>query len=418
MLIKSDSYLKDVRKLIRALRSNVFMLIIIQYNHKLIIDDIEQTLQRTFPNRKLTKISSKGKNYSEFINAINQKEGITLITDFQEVLLSDFVHDVNQRRDKIALNDKGLIFFMPNDEKYLQLLKCKMPDWWSFQNLTLSLFADWQTEDNLKPDFKQLNESSSLAGISSKPKEIEIQRLEEKLNEIDPVNDYAYFQSVTLQLLTLYNDIAQYNKSLEIAKKTLLTAEKVKHKADIATCQSDLALVYQNLGEYEKARDLLEKALKSDIENFGEKHPNVASKQSNLALVYKDLGEYKKAYDLLENALKSDIENFGEKHPNVATSQSNLANIYKDLGEYEKACDLLEKALKSGIENFGEKHPNVATIQSNLANVYKDLGKNDKAKKLWESALIILKEKLGINHPHTKLVLEFLEALEKRTKGK
>ncbi|MBK8501041.1 MAG: tetratricopeptide repeat protein [Saprospiraceae bacterium] len=82
------------------------------------------------------------------------------------------------------------------------------------------------------------------------------------------------------------------------------------------------------------------------MQNFGKLHPNVAISQSNLALVYQDLGDYEKARDLLEGALKSALQNFGELHPNVAISQSNLAVVYQDLGDYEKARDLLEGALK------------------------------------------------------------------------
>ncbi|MCD4746243.1 MAG: tetratricopeptide repeat protein, partial [Bacteroidales bacterium] len=95
------------------------------------------------------------------------------------------------------------------------------------------------------------------------------------------------------------------------------------------------------------------------IELFpGTNHPDVAQLKNNLALVYQDLGDYEKARDLLESALKSGLKNFGEKHPNVAVRQSNLALVYQDLGDYEKARDLLESALKSDIKNFGEKHPN------------------------------------------------------------
>ena len=71
-------------------------------------------------------------------------------------------------------------------------------------------------------------------------------------------------------------------------------------------------------------------------------------------MVYQDLGRYEAAADLLEKALASDTErNFGADHPSVAISQSNLALVYQDLGRYEAAADLLEKALASDTRNFG-----------------------------------------------------------------
>ncbi|NQU68413.1 MAG: tetratricopeptide repeat protein, partial [Candidatus Marinimicrobia bacterium] len=62
--------------------------------------------------------------------------------------------------------------------------------------------------------------------------------------------------------------------------------------------------------------------------------PDLSHLQFNLANVYQDLGDYEKARDLLETALKSDLKNFGDKHPTIATYQSNLAGVYKDLGDY------------------------------------------------------------------------------------
>lgn len=135
----------------------------------------------------------------------------------------------------------------------------------------------------------------------------------------------------------------------------------------------------------------------------------ISTLQNELGLICRNLGDYNKARDLLEAALKSGLANFGEKHPTVAVRQSNLANVYLDLGEYEKARDLLEAAFKSDLANFGEKHPNVARCQWNLANVYLKTGYKKEARLLWESAYKILLNAFGVGHPHTKIVKEFLD---------
>ncbi len=68
----------------------------------------------------------------------------------------------------------------------------------------------------------------------------------------------------------------------------------------------------------------------------------MAVRQSNLANVYSYLGQYEKARDLLEAALKSDEKNFGtfEKFTRASKSgqcQNNLAfGQYKNMGEDEK----------------------------------------------------------------------------------
>jgi tetratricopeptide (TPR) repeat protein len=201
-------------------------------------------------------------------------------------------------------------------------------------------------------------------------------------------------------IASFYEVLGEYKTSVSFFLKAIEIAKKLKNQNLVNAFNNNLANVYLSLGQYEKARDLLEAALKSDLENFGEKHPTVATRQSNLAIVYLSLGQYEKARDLLEAALKSDLENFGEKHPTVATIQSNLATVYRNLGQYEKARDLLEAALKSAMENFGEKHPKVVTIQSNLANVYSDLGQYEKARDLLEASLKSELDNSGEKHPN------------------
>jgi len=167
---------------------------------------------------------------------------------------------------------------------------------------------------------------------------------------------------------------------------------------NVTRSKSNLALVYYDLGKYEQAADLLEEALESDIKNFGEDHPAVAVSQSNLATVYQTLGKYEKAAALSEKTLESDIRNFGENDPNVTIRKSNLSSVYRDLGKYEQAADLLEKALESDIKNFGEDHPAVAASQSNLAAVYQALGKYEQAEELLEKALKSDIKNFGENH--------------------
>lgn len=180
-----------------------------------------------------------------------------------------------------------------------------------------------------------------------------------------------------------------YEEARDLLEKALKNdlANLGEQHPDVAIRRSNLANVYRNLGKYEKAKVLFEEALQSCLAYFEEQHPNVALSRSNLANIYRDLGEYEKARDLLEDALKSSLSNFGEQHPTTAVRRSNLANVYSDLGEYEKARDLFEITLKNSLVNFGEQHPNVAISRSNLANVYRDLGEYEKARDLLEEAL-------------------------------
>lgn len=78
---------------------------------------------------------------------------------------------------------------------------------------------------------------------------------------------------------------------------------------------------------------------------------------NNLAIVYSDLGQYEKARDMLEAVLASDLKNFGPEHPNIAVSQINLGAVFESLGERAKAKGLFGQAYQLRQKILGEQHP-------------------------------------------------------------
>ncbi len=207
----------------------------------------------------------------------------------------------------------------------------------------------------------------------------------------------TFAQKMDFDTSTNYTLLFQWISYAEQVMSTLLESER--GHAELIELMNNLGIVYLNLGQPGKARDLLEAALAFDLRNFGSKHHNIGVRQSNLANVYQDLGQYEKARDLLEAALAADLKNLGPEHHTVAVHQSNLANIYRNLGQYEKAQDLLESALASAVKKFGVEHSTVALRQSNLANVYQDLRQYEKARDLLEAALASDLKNFGPEHP-------------------
>ena len=112
------------------------------------------------------------------------------------------------------------------------------------------------------------------------------------------------------------------------------------------------------------------------------------SSYENLETVFISLGEYDKAKEYLEKALAIKtriVDKQGE-----AAIYSNLGTVFKRLREYDKAKEYLEKKLviKKGI---GDKRGE-ARLYGNLGTVFISLGECDKAKEYLEKALAIKKE--------------------------
>ncbi|MEZ4985323.1 MAG: tetratricopeptide repeat protein [Saprospiraceae bacterium] len=260
------------------------------------------------------------------------------------------------------------------------------PGWeeWSALVATFTQKMDFDTATNFTQLFPWIPFGEHILD-SLPPKDQEREEVSELMNNV----------GIT------YLNMGDYTRARDLLEAALASDLK-NFGADhpnVAVTQSNLGIVYRNMGDYARARELLEAALASALKNLGADHPTVAMRQSNLANVYQDLGDYARARELLEAALASDLKNFGADHPNVAVSQSNLAIVYKNLGDYTRARDLLEAALASDLKNFGADHPNVAVSQSNLANVYQNLGDYARARDLLEAALASDLKNFGADHP-------------------
>ena len=231
-----------------------------------------------------------------------------------------------------------------------------------------------------------------------------------KRQHIISINDIKVFMNTTSSKLNL--DQAKDNpidKFIWIPLgKNILDNFNEDSSAEIAILQNNLALRLRDLGDYEGARVLLEKALESTEKKFGKDHPSTAIRYSNLALVLEDLGDYEEARELMEIALLSDEKKFGKDHPSTARDYSNMGLALRGLGDYEGAKVLHEKALASTEKNFGKDHPSTAISYSNLAQVLQDLGDYEGAKVLLEKALASDEKNFGEGHPSAAKRYSFL----------
>ena len=198
----------------------------------------------------------------------------------------------------------------------------------------------------------------------------------------------------------VYNRLGEYQKAKGFHERALMIRRRVfgENHYDVASSYNNLASVYYSLGEYDPAKDLHEKALMIRKKIFGKDHANVAGSYNNLASVYNRLGKYKKAKELYEEALMIRRRVFGENHGNVASSYNNLASVYNRLGKYNPAKDFHEKALTIRKKIFGEDHADVASSYNNLALLYYRLGKFSQANDLHEKAMMIRKKIFGEDH--------------------
>jgi hypothetical protein len=76
-----------------------------------------------------------------------------------------------------------------------------------------------------------------------------------------------------------------------------------------------------------EALDLQRKALASDEKTSEEGHPTIANREANLALMLQDLGNLEEARDLLRKALVSLEEWLGPDHRSTKIVRGNLERL-------------------------------------------------------------------------------------------
>ena len=167
---------------------------------------------------------------------------------------------------------------------------------------------------------------------------------------------------------------------------------------DIAASYTNLALIYQKLGDFEQAKEYQQRALDIQLDKLGPEHVHVARTHNNLALIYHKSGDFEQAKEYQERALDIHLDKLGPEHVNVAMSYNNLALIYKKLDDFEQAKEYQQRALNIEMGRLGPEHVNVARSYNNLALIYLDLGDFKQAKEYQQRALDIQLEKLGPEH--------------------
>ena len=198
----------------------------------------------------------------------------------------------------------------------------------------------------------------------------------------------------------VYQDLGQYNEAKEYHEKALIIKKEIfggEHD-QVAASYNKLGSVFQALGQYNEAKGYHEKALITRKKIFGEEHDDVGTSYNNLGNVCQALGQYNKAKEYLEKALIIRKKIFGEEHDCVATSCNNLGRVYQALAQYNKAKDYHEKALVIRKAIFGEKHAKVAGSYKNLGSVYLSLAQYHEAKEYSEKALVIRKALFDEKH--------------------
>lgn len=196
---------------------------------------------------------------------------------------------------------------------------------------------------------------------------------------------------------------AEYQRAGEVIERAINILQEIfgtRHEK-LATSLNCLGEIRQEQANYVEARKLYNQAFEIFQAEANLETQQAARNLSDLGSLFLDQGEYENALKYDEQALKIRRNVLGVIHPETAMSLNNIGGLLQDQGEFEKARKYREEALSICRIALGENHPNTATSLDNLGAGFQYQGEHEKAVKYHEEALSIRREVFGENHPHT-----------------
>jgi tetratricopeptide (TPR) repeat protein len=235
----------------------------------------------------------------------------------------------------------------------------------------------------------------------------EVIRLDEEKYGAENVPDLALSTNLC-NLGSEYIATSEYEKAAEMLEKALKILDPRGVSIELAAVLHDLGTVYRNLKNSEKAFSYLEKALSAKKQLYGidRAHLETAKTLTNLGNLCSQLGRFQQAIDYYSESLNMKYALYGPNatHQSIAVTLGNMGNVYYLLGQYENAI----KYIKDALQRFGDAEScsrEVALNLYNLGQAYEGLVDLAAACQCYEKSLRIMVQVFGETHPLVKRVL-------------
>ena len=313
--------------------------------------------------------------------------------------------------DRLIANDRML--FAPTADEYvssvvyvsdiyIQLDRIKDAE----QLLLNTLKAQGKKTINRGVLLNKLGDLYSYSGQYSRASRILTEAIDLLAEEAG--EESAEFISTAINMGILFMSQGKYPEAEEIFEVALTKVDDTEPA--YASVLNNQALVFQSLGQLQRAENTLQNIRKRDSIELGATHPNYAITLSNLGLVYIDQSKYEQAERVLQTALTIQKENREATTISYATKLNNLAKVYQMSGSPKRAIPLLEEAMSIFRKNMGKESPEYATAVFNLGLALWKSGSDEPGYKYLRLSAAIRAKSLGKNHPkYAESILKIAE---------
>ncbi len=212
---------------------------------------------------------------------------------------------------------------------------------------------------------------------------------------------------------TVYQSLGLYGPAAELLMEAVRLRRSLfgEEHLDVAESMRNLALVVKAQGDYAATMGYLQDALAIRRKLLGNTSREVATDLLILGATHADQGDYAAAEPLFREALAIQQEILGKEHVEVSWSLGKLGDLLRKTGDLEEAEDLIRQTLAMRLELLSEDHPHVASVRASLAGVLRDRGDYVEAETVVRKVLATRQQTLGNEHDSTVSAMVWLGLL-------
>lgn len=171
------------------------------------------------------------------------------------------------------------------------------------------------------------------------------------------------------------------------------------------------ASLYRNLDNYDKAENLLKKALETGLQIYDEEHPQISAVYEEFGRLYFKQSKYQ---DALYYTTKA--KDYLEGYDNLKYAQrcAIIAKIYADMGDMQQAENYTMESYNIKLKTYGEDNPVMIDAYNSLGSFYCDKGDFDKALVYIEKSISLRKSESGDMHPTLIISYSYMGGINMR----
>ena len=205
-------------------------------------------------------------------------------------------------------------------------------------------------------------------------------------------------ESVERNLASVCIDLRKWTESENILSGQLKRAEQDQDLLAQLSIRGDLAILYRDMGDLEKAEALGQSNLDAHETVYGFDHVKTAGAARGLALIKISMNQYERALELLERSLKIAKDNYPSNHSFTALILDSMGDVLERKGDFQGGLVFFKKALDMNRALHDSDHPDIAVNMQDVANVLQQLGEFREAESLHIEALAMSRRLLGKDH--------------------